>query len=170
MTRLLIATLVLVFACGSAMAQFGGMRRGGQDGEGRGRQRPDSQLSGVTQMSASDQVRMQLTDARLALKLEAAQNPLFDAYQDKVFALLSDLGRGVNAPSGEDTLKQIDRKVDVARNRLTAMEEISDAAKKLYAGLTPEQKTVADRVIPGTVPALYVQSSPYRGDSPRAPR
>ena len=110
--------------------------------------------SGVTRMSANDKVRMQLTDARLALKLTPEQNPVFQTYQDRVIGLLSDLGRGADAPEGEDALRLIDRRVDQARNRLAAMEEISDAAKKLYAVLTPEQKAAADRTLPGTVPAL----------------
>lgn len=45
------------------------------------------------------------------------------------------------------------------------MEELSEAAKKLYATLSSEQKTVADRMIPGTVPALYAgQASSFRAE------
>jgi hypothetical protein len=149
------AFLLMLAAGTSALAQFGGMRRGGMDSGGSGRSRSGGDdLSGVTRMSPNDQIRMQITSARLALKLTPEQNPLFQAYEDRVIELLSDLGRGTNAREGDDALKQIERKVDQARNRLAAMEEISDAAKKLYAVLTPEQKTAADRVIPGTVPAL----------------
>ena len=155
MARILAALAILLF-CGAALAQFGGSRRGGQDG-GMGRQRPsDGQLSGITQMSSSDRIRMQLTDARLALKLEPEQNPLFDAYQEKVTSLLPALGNvrtASESPDG-DAMKQIERKVAAARSRAAALDGVMDAARKLYAVLSAEQKTVADRVLPGTVPAF----------------
>jgi hypothetical protein len=151
--RGLLVSLALLTVFGPAHAQFGGSRHGGMGGGSRQNSGGDD-LSGVTRMSANDKIRMQLTDARFALQLTPEQNPLFQAYQDRVIGLLSDLGRGADAPQGEDALKQIDRRVDQARNRLAAMQGISDAAKQLYAALSPEQKTIADRVIPGTVPAL----------------
>ena len=167
MARILpaLALLLVLVASAPAMAQFGGFRRGGTDSGGAGRSRQGGEdLTGVTRLSANDQIRMQLTDARLAIKLTPEQNPLFQNYEDRVLGLLSDLSRGSATPQGGDALKQIDLRVDLARNRLAAMEEIADAARKLYAALSPEQKTAADRVIPGTVPALYMQASPYRAD------
>ena len=147
---------LLMLAVGtSALAQFGGSRRGSADSGGSSRSKSGGDdLSGVTRMSANDQIRMQLTSARLALKLTPEQNPLFQAYENRVIDLLSDLGRGADTPQGEETLRLIDRRVDQARNRLTAAEEIADAARKLYAVLTPEQKEAADRTLPGTVPSL----------------
>ncbi len=164
--RIVLVSLLLLSACGQALAQFGGMRRGGMDGgEGRSRQGPGGELSDVTRLSTNDQIRMQLTSARLALKLAPEQDAAWQAYENKVVDLLSDLSRGASAPTGEDALKQIDRKVDLARNRLAALEELSEAAKKLYATLSSEQKTVADRMIPGTVPALYAGQAPsFRGE------
>lgn len=153
--RLAILSLVLLTACGQALAQFGGMRRGGGDSGTRNRSDSSGELSGVTRISANDQIRLQMTDFRLALKLAPEQNPLFDAYQSKVFDLLSDLSRGGSTPSEEPAPKQIDRKVDTVRNRLAAMEELSDAAKKLYAALNDEQRKIADRMLAGTVPTLY---------------
>lgn len=43
-----------------------------------------------------------------------------------------------------NALQQLDRAVDVARNRLTALEDIASAAKTLYGSLTPQQKSLAD--------------------------
>jgi len=40
--------------------------------------------------------------------------------------------------------QRIDRAVDVARDRLTAVEDIALAAKALYANLTPPQREAAD--------------------------
>ncbi|HYL90926.1 MAG TPA: hypothetical protein VEU32_19410 [Burkholderiales bacterium] len=47
-------------------------------------------------------------------------------------------------PSGRAVVQKVDRIVDVARDRLTALEDIAQAAKDLYAKLTPEQQSAAD--------------------------
>ena len=162
--RSLLVSLALLTAFGPAQAQFGGSRHGGMGGGSRQGSGGDD-LPGVTRMSANDQIRMQLTDARLAIKLTPEQNSAFQAYEDRVLGLLSDLGRGMPPVQEGDALRQIDARVDLARNRLAAMEEISEAAKKLYAVLTPEQKSAADRTLPGTVPALYAgQASGSQGE------
>jgi len=153
--RLAILSLVLLAVSADALAQFGGRNRGGQDSGMRNRGEPSGDMSGVTRMSPNDQIRMQMTDLRLALKLAPEQNPLFDAYQGKVLDLLNDLTRGTPTPPEEPAPRQIDRKVDTVRNRLAAMEDLSDAAKKLYAALSEEQRKIADRMLSGTVPALY---------------
>ena len=154
--RTAVISVALLTACASVLAQYGGARRGGAEGrEGRSRQGAVGEMSETTRMTANDQIRMQLTGARNALKLAAEQGPAWQDYENRVIALLDDLSRGASMPSGEGALKQIDRKVDLARNRLAAMEDLSDAAGKLYAILSSAQKTVADRMLPGTVPVLY---------------
>jgi hypothetical protein len=50
--------------------------------------------------------------------------------------------------------KRLDQLADVARDRLTAIEDIVDAGKNLYAVLTPAQKSVADRRMAAPVMAL----------------
>jgi len=143
-------------------AQFSGSRRGGMGGGGD----RDSQSSGnqqgseATRMSASDRARMQLTDLAVALKLTHEQADSWLAYQRKAQELLSDLSFGMARPdSGETAPKQIERALDLARRRLAMLEGISDAANKLYAGLTIEQKAVADRMIAGTIPVPLVGGS-----------
>ncbi|MGH8765076.1 MAG: hypothetical protein ACRET8_05115 [Burkholderiales bacterium] len=148
-TRLVVLSLALLVACSQAFAQMGGMRHG-QGGGGRQHQGNDD-LSGVTRLSANDQVRMHLTDLRLALKLRPEQNPLFDAYQNKVFEVLADLGRPGPA-ADEPALKLIDRRVEAARGRVALLEDLSGAAKTLYASLDDEQKKSANRIMSGTVP------------------
>ena len=150
--RLLLA-LLLAFASAQAQAQFGGGRHGGS-GSGS-RQNAGSEPSEVTRMTPNDQVRMQLNSVRSALRLSPEQNAAWQAYEDRVIELLEDMARVAEPPAGEGALKQIDRKVDVVRNRLAALEDLSDAARKLYASLSSDQKIVADRMLPGTVPALY---------------
>ncbi len=153
MSRLLTAFVALLLPAifGEALAQ-----------SGDGRERP-----AVTRTSVSEQMRMQLNSVRAALRLTPAQNPLWQTYEDRVTDLLSDLSRSANPPAGENAIRQIDRKVDTVRNRLAAMEDLADAAKKLYAGLSREQMEMADRMLAGTVPALYSgQASSFRVDGP----
>ena len=79
------------------------------------------------------------------LKLTAEQRPAWNKYVDGVRALGNDVARGrVQRPPQGDVMQRIDRMVDAARNRLTALEDISQAAKTLYAALTPEQQKAAD--------------------------
>jgi len=151
--RLAFVSLLLFLACGQALAQFGGgmggMRSGGMGGS-RQRQNSDDN-SGVTRLSDNDKVRLHLTDLRLALKLRPEQNPLFDAYQARVYDLLGSFDRTSNAADASG-LQQIDRKVDQARSRVGMLEEVSSAARKLYAALDDDQKKAADRLLAGTVP------------------
>lgn len=49
---------------------------------------------------------------------------------------------------------RLDRLADIARDRLTAIEDIVDAGKNLYATLTPGQQSVADRRMAVPVMAL----------------
>ena len=157
--RLPLVVVLLFAISGQAGAQFGGgMGGGSRRGAGGGAESRKSTAepsSEVTRLNANDQVRLQLTDVRLALKLSPEQAASWQAYEDKVLNLLDDLSRGGAPATGGNALKQIDNRIGIVRNRLTAMEDISDAARRLYAGLSDEQKAVADRALPGTLPTLY---------------
>jgi len=60
--------------------------------------------------------------------------------------MLEDTKRGPRVSASETTaVKRLDALADMARNRLTAVEDIVDAGKALYASLSPAQKQVADR-------------------------
>ncbi len=153
--------IAILLCAGAAQAQS---RRGGERDEPRQQSRAPASAAEARER-ATDQAQMQLNNARRTLRLTPAQDPLFDTYQDRVVALLDDLNRGVPPTTVADSaIKQIDRRVDLLRNRLAALEDVADAARRLYAALTPEQKETADRVLPGTLPAMYQQTSPFRGD------
>ncbi len=154
--------IAILLCAGAAQAQS---RRGGGDRDDAKQQSRAPASATEARERAADQAQMQLNNARRILRLTPAQDPLFDTYQDRVVALLDDLNRGVPPTTVADSaIKQIDRRVDLLRNRLAALEDIADAARRLYAALTPEQKESADRVLPGTLPAMYQQTSPFRGD------
>jgi hypothetical protein len=61
-------------------------------------------------------------------------------------SMVGDIKRGARVSASESSApKRFDSLADSARNRLTAVEDIADAGKALYAVLTPEQKVIADR-------------------------
>jgi hypothetical protein len=91
-------------------------------------------------------VSMRLSQLEEDLNLRANQVPQWNAYRDRVMSLLDDVRRESRVSVIESTAPQrLDALTDVARNRLTATEDIADAGKALYKVLTPEQKAVADR-------------------------
>jgi hypothetical protein len=90
-----------------------------------------------------------------ALNLNPTQAVLWDAYQEKVGALMADQMKLQPYRSKQTAMQQIGQKVDTVRLRLTAMEDIQEAASKLYAALDSKQKITADQLLAQTVPALY---------------
>ena len=109
-------------------------------------------------------LEQQLDNLRFQLKLRPEQEAAWLEYQEKVGALVADQLRP-EAPAGIEAgsaLRQIDRRTDVVRNRLAALEDISDAARRLYDKLDDTQRGVADRLLATTVPALYTSPAQER--------
>jgi len=97
-----------------------------------------------------------LDDVHKRLKLQPAQQPAWEAFAARAQALMLDQLRGVAPyPEHEDAPHQINRRVDVVRNRLAAMEDVADAASQLYSVLSEEQRKHADELLPTAVPSLY---------------
>jgi hypothetical protein len=91
-------------------------------------------------------VNIRLSQLEEDLNLLPAQLPLWTTYRKNVLQMLDDERRGLRISAAETTApKRLDGLADSARNRLTAVEDIVDSGKALYAALTPEQKAVADR-------------------------
>jgi hypothetical protein len=100
------------------------------------------------EMPAPNVLEHTLEELREDLKLRPQQQPAWDAYVEKVRTLAADVERErrrASAPVEAAALARIDRAVDAARNRYTALEDIAVAARALYATLSPEQKAVADQ-------------------------
>ena len=147
---------LLALLAGEALAQFGGNFPGGGQGGRRGGNRGgDTDRSSQSPRPAQPEQRADLfqttlEELRVDLKLEGAQQRDWNAYVEKLTALMSDVARERSRSGPAPTAaaatapQQIDRLVAVAQNRATALEDVSVAAKALYAGLRPEQKTVAD--------------------------
>lgn len=105
-------------------------------------------------MPARDPGQERLARLELSLALTPAQQPLWEDYREALGALLADQARGSVQRASQSAVQQIAGKLDVVRNRLSAMEEIQDAAARLYQALDPRQREVADRLLATTVPSL----------------
>jgi len=153
MTTVLGLTALLA-ACASCGPPSG--RDEGRGPPGRGGP-PDMAMSrGPGSGSAgrpADASAAQLLSARTQLKLGPPQVAAWNAYEDSIRALLDDLSRSASDGSGS-AVQRVDRRVDLARNRYAALESVADAMRVLYAQLDGEQRLMADRVLPGTVPSL----------------
>jgi len=152
-TFIAVAGLIGIAAASTAFdasAQFGGGMPGG--GMRGGRNRPDGAATNQQRPPVQDNSPEQLED-RLGmleedLRLSGEQRAAWLFYADKVRALINDINRerdrGPLGATQMSSLQQIDRTVEAARNRLTALEDIATAAKILYGTLAPQQKAVAD--------------------------
>jgi hypothetical protein len=153
---LLPCLLVLVLGV-SACAQDG--HRGPPSGEG-GAQRggPGGQAgpggAGGGAKRDEDMLATQLAMLHTALRLDAQQEQLWLAYTDKLQAFLGDMQRPGAASMQRDAPHQVEARIAPLRNRLAALEQISDAAERLYRRLDARQREVADEMLAATVPLL----------------
>ena len=91
-------------------------------------------------------VSIRLAQLEEDLQFTPAQMPLWTTFRTRVMDMLEDAKRGARVSASETTApKRLDALADMARNRLTAVEDIVDAGKALYASLTPAQRDIADR-------------------------
>lgn len=143
--------LVLALALAPvAFAQMpGGSSRGGPGAGGMdnrsiaGRVQDDARPRGP---DLTELVNLRLAQLEDDLNLRNNQLAAWKSYRDRVVQLLDDVRRAPRVSANETTAPQrLDALTDIARNRLTATEDIAEAGKALYAVLTPEQKAVADR-------------------------
>jgi len=132
----------------------GGM--GGPQGRGPGGPAEAS----MAQAAAAD-LQMTITRLRDDLKLAKAQQILFDAYVDKITNLGDDIQRSQVTLRSTNNVElaspqQFGQMIDLARNRLTAVEEIAEAGTKLFESLSGEQKAIANRRLAALVTPLLV--------------
>jgi len=147
-----VACLGMLVIASHAYAQFGG--RSPDGGRERG---GESRRAHAAEQPRIDLFEATIHELREDLKLSPAQRPAWDAYESRVRALAADLKRARAAHAKESERQEtapqrIDRLVDIARDRLAALEDIADAANALYAGFTPEQKAIADARLASVVP------------------
>ncbi|HTQ00208.1 MAG TPA: Spy/CpxP family protein refolding chaperone [Casimicrobiaceae bacterium] len=131
---------------------MGGRSGGGGPGEGR-----------MVGANVTELVNIRLSQLEEDLNLTQPQLPVWNTYKTRVLQLLDDTKRGARVSASEATApKRLDALADMARNRLTAVEDIVDAGKALYAVLTPEQKGIADRRL--ALPLVTLTGNDTGGD------
>ena len=105
---------------------------------------------------------MSIARLRDDLKLTNAQQILFDKYVDKIATLGDDIQRGqVTLRSTKNvelaSPQQFGQMIDLARNRLTAVEDIAEAGTRLFESLSAEQKPIANRRLAALVTPLLAE-------------
>ncbi len=97
-----------------------------------------------------------MAQLRERLAPSAAQQALWNAFDARVQAYLELVYRekAVSAAQGTSAPRQLAQRVDHARNRLAAMEDVEDAVRGLYASLSPEQQKTADQLLVAALPGL----------------
>lgn len=124
--------------------------------------------------------QVQVTLERTAddLRINAGQQKAWDAYATRVMRLADDIARARfaarDAQSDTATAPQVfDRINEIAQNRLTAVEEIVEAGRALYARLSPEQQRLADRklaLVALTLASGVAPAAGGRNDDGSAPK
>lgn len=154
-TALLIAVVTIVPQATAQYPGGGGAWPPGAGGIGGGqaqrasnaRARPAADAG----LNRGAPVLVQLDQLESDLKLAPEQRALWDAYADKILHLADEMTRSQFAarvsppPTQATAAQQFDQLADSERNRLTEVEQIVAAGKALYAMLTSEQRTIADR-------------------------
>jgi Spy/CpxP family protein refolding chaperone len=149
LTWLLLAFALALASAALAQAPGGpGSRAGGAGNKGLGG--PPGRLGDASGPNMVELVTMRLGQLEEDLNLQPNQLALWNAYRDRVMRMLDDHRRALRAASAYTAVdttapKRLDALADAARNQLTAIEDIADAGKALYAALTPQQRTLADR-------------------------
>ena len=144
--------MVMAMAAAGATAQYPGGggssgRPGGSSSGGRSALPELKMAPEKAPVAVADQVQIQLGELEDDLRLSSTQRPFWKAFADRVQKLAGDVARDrdkLRFPKGT-TAEQFDFVTDKARDRLTAIEDISDAGKQLYASLSPTQREIADR-------------------------
>jgi hypothetical protein len=133
---------------GGGMGGMGGMRPGGGGGPGpRGEVRPPAEgAPSAFRENPGVAILRDLNETRELLQLKPGQRDAWARYADRVTALAADLLRAPNPARFENkpAPRQFDALADAARDRFTAVEDMVDAGKALYASLDGEQKALAD--------------------------
>ena len=157
--KALFALLALLVLGTDAFAQFPGGGGGGAGGTrgGMGSPRGGPPSEGVrrgpaaeTPLSPGALVQVELDRLEDDLRLTPAQLDAWRAYADKVQKLADDTARSrldarLSTPAKANAVEELELIAVGIRGRASAIDEIVDAGRGLYATLTPDQKAIADR-------------------------
>ncbi len=165
---LLMAALCLP-AIAAAQMPPGGGRPHDVPGKGIGPGAMRADMGIPAMISLADQLEEQLGLAREALKLAPAQMPPWREFEMRALRLAGDMQRWKQRsqlPIDKIAAPQaVERQIDISRNHLTALEDLSGAVRPLYEVLSDAQKIAADQRLAPIVGLLVIG-----GDMPAALR
>jgi len=164
LVALAAATVLLAIGNTESYAQFGGRSGigsifGGSSRGGRGERGAQKDSTHVDRPIPQDADSYEQTEHRLMLmevdlRLEPAQKGPWQAFAEKVLAYARDLshervlaGIPVSAGTSIGGLQHIEQTTDLARHRVSELEEIRTAANSRYKTFSPDQRQIADRRI-----------------------
>lgn len=148
--KIIAGLLVAGTLSGVAMAQggrgcdvMGSMGMGPMSGQGG----PMARQAGM-KFDPAARAERHLDVLKAELKLTPEQQPLWQAFAEK---MKSEAGKGMQAMRAQTTDDKLSAPERMAKmqtmmqERLTAMSGMHESFSRLYEGLTPEQKAVADQ-------------------------
>ena len=143
--ELLVAGFVAASAAFFGIAHAQGP---GCDGEGRpGMKRSSMQRDGMVDPAA--RVEQRLNRLKSELKLTRQQEPLWQVFAERSKAEAGKAMQAMRERMADDKpLSAPDRMALMQsrmKERVAAMETVNESFKQLYAGLSPEQKAMADK-------------------------
>ena len=126
-------------------------------------------------MEPGARAELRLTRLKSDLKLTAPQEPLWQAFADKVKAEAGKGMQAMRASMQSDTPvpapERMAQRQTMMKDRLAAMESVHESFNRLYAALTPEQKATADKhfSMAGRHPQGGGRGGPRQGQPAAAP-
>lgn len=172
-THSIIAGLILATTlAGGAIAQGRGCDYGGPMGMGPmgGQGGPAGKQAGG-KFDPAQRAERHIAVLKDALKITPEQQPLWQAYAEKMKA---EAGKGFqawrNAPADEklSAPERMARMQSLMEEHLAGMKGVNESFGRLYAALTPEQKTIADQYAARMGPNKQGRRGP-QGGMPRGP-
>lgn len=146
-THKIIAGLLLAAGIGSVAFAQGGRGGWGCDGSGPMGMGPMGRQASM-KFDPAQRAERQLAMLKYQLNITDAQEPLWQAYEQK---LKAEAGKGFQAMRGQAVDASLSAPERMAKmqtlmeERLAAMKGVHESFGRLYDGLTPEQKKVADQ-------------------------
>lgn len=131
------------------MGGMGSMGPRGMDGMGPGSMGPGGMMKGRDMMDPAARVDQRLARLKDELKLTDKQQPLWQAFAEKSKSEASKTAESMRKRMSSDkpmtAPERLAQMQSGMKERLAAMEAVSETFNRLYAGLSPEQKAAADR-------------------------
>jgi hypothetical protein len=166
LTQAVVLVALAFMTTGSAWGQMPGGAGGAGGTRGPGTRGGDNSSFGIPRMPMNQEsnapttvlggVQYRLEMLEEDLRLRPDQRAAWLVFRERVLGLAEDSQRTARTAMAGDAPapKRLDRLADIARDRLTAIEDIVEAGKNLYAILTPAQQEVADRRLAAPVIGL----------------